>query len=61
MSKLTTIKQDIRDDVSAAEGKDFNGPNVAKMYGELSAVVYALACILEEFVSDGSFTVGSGS
>lgn len=60
VTKLDMMISDIEADVAKWEGRDFNGQNVAQMYGELSAIVFGLAKVLRQVVVDGSFTVGNG-
>lgn len=67
MNKVETVTEldmmisDIEADVAKWEDRDFNnGQNVARMYGELSAIVFSLAKVLRQVVVDGSFTVGNG-
>lgn len=43
---LHEIADDIKSDVARWERQEFNGRNVATMYGELAACVHAIAMVL---------------
>jgi hypothetical protein len=52
IATLLTIRQDIRDDVQALDGRPFDGRTVAVAFGQLSAIVDALAGIVLDLLVD---------
>ena len=52
IATLLTIRQDIRNDVQALDDRPFDGRTVAVAFGQLSAIVDALAGIVLDLLVD---------
>ena len=60
IATLLTIRQDIRNDVQALDGQPFDGRTVAVAFGQLSAIVDALAGIVLDLLVDDRPDGGHG-